>query len=155
MTLYFLVKWVHILSSTVLFGTGIGTAFHMLMTHRTGSTAEIARAAKNTVLADWLFTTPAGIVQPLSGLLLIHLVGWPWDAPWLVATYVLYVIALGCWLPVVRIQIDVEKIAAEAAKTGAALPERYHRLFRVWFWLGWPAFIGVIAIFALMIWKPM
>jgi uncharacterized membrane protein len=27
-------------------------------------------------------------------------------------------------------------------------------LFRTWFMLGWPAFAGVIAIFALMIGKP-
>lgn len=28
--LYLLTKWLHILSSTVLFGTGIGTAFQMV-----------------------------------------------------------------------------------------------------------------------------
>ena len=34
------------------------------------------------------------------------------------------------------------------------LPPDYERLFRIWFALGWPAFLGVVAIFAIMIFKP-
>ena len=60
-----------------------------------------------------------------------------------------------CWLPVVWIQIRLRDLAADAARAAAPrLPARYFALFRVWFALGWPAFLGVIAIFALMIWKP-
>ena len=59
-----------------------------------------------------------------------------------------------CWLPVVWIQLQLRNLAAGAARKNAVLSERYFKLFRIWFWLGWPAFGGVIAIFALMIWKP-
>jgi uncharacterized membrane protein len=48
----------------------------------------------------------------------------------------------------------MRKLAHEAAVDAKPLPEAYHRLFRIWFVLGWPAFAGVLAIFALMIWQP-
>ncbi|MEM7442974.1 MAG: DUF2269 domain-containing protein [Pseudomonadota bacterium] len=154
MTLYDFVKWLHILSSTVLFGTGLGTAFHLWVSHRRGSPNQIALAARNTVLADWLFTLPSGVVQPLTGFWMIWLAGWDVWASWLVASYALFVLALGCWLPVVAIQIKAHRLAQAADRTDTNLPDRFYRLMRYWFWLGWPAFIGLIAIFALMVAKP-
>ena len=114
----------------------------------------IAVVARNVVLADFTFTTPAGIVQPLSGIALAHLMGWPLLSPWLVATYALYLLAFACWAPVVVLQIRARDLAAEAARRGERLPPAYHRIMRWWFWLGWPAFLALIAIFALMVAKP-
>jgi uncharacterized membrane protein len=147
-------KWGHILSSTVLFGTGIGTAFQMWLAHLQGEVAGIAQAARTTVIADWLFTTPAGIAQPVTGALLIHYVGYDFWASWLVAAYALYVLALACWLPVIWLQIQVRDMARHAQADGTALPARYFRYMRFWFWLGWPAFSALIVIFWLMIAKP-
>ncbi len=147
-------KLAHIVSATVLFGTGIGTAFHMVMSHRRGVVEAIDVAARNTVLADWLFTSVAGVVQPLSGGLLIWLKGYSPFEQWLVITYGLYVVAIACWLPVVWIQIEIKKMAAEAVRSGTGLPERYHRLMRLWVRLGWPAFLSLLAIFYLMIARP-
>lgn len=154
MTLYDFAKWLHILSSTVLFGTGLGTAFHLWLTHRRGTPGQIALAGRNTVLADWLFTLPSGIVQPLTGFWMIWLAGWDILAPWLVASYVLYGLAFGCWVPVVVLQIRAKQLAESAAANGEDLPQRYHLVMRWWFWLGWPAFLGLIAVFALMATKP-
>ncbi len=154
MTLYDVVKWLHILSSTVLFGTGIGTAFHLWLTHKRGTASQIALAARNTVLADWLFTLPAGIAQPVTGFWLVWLAGWDLWSPWLVASYGLYILAFCCWLPVVFLQIEAERLASAAARNGEPLPPRYHTVMRRWFALGWPAFIGLIAVFGLMVAKP-
>ena len=151
---YPLIKLLHILNSTVLFGTGLGTAFQMWMAHRSGNVAAIARVSRQVVWADWLFTTPAVIAQPLTGLLLIHLLGYDLWEPWLMAAYVLYAVTGACWLPVVWIQLRVRDLAVTAANTGSALPPRYVSLMGWWFWLGWPAFGAVIAIFWLMITKP-
>lgn len=151
---YLLIKWLHILSSTVLFGTGIGTAFHMWMAHRRGTAGEIALAARHTVLADWLFTLPAGLVQPITGFAMVWAADWsPWE-PWMVISYGLFVLALAAWVPVVMIQITVADLAREAASAEADLPRRYHDLMRIWFWLGWPAFLSLVAIFWLMVAKP-
>ena len=147
-------KWVHVLSATVLFGPGLGTAFHMWLAHLRADARVIAVVARNVVLADWLFTATSGIVQPVTGLALVRLLGYDPLAPWLVASYVLYAIAAACWLPVVWLQIRVRDIAASAVAAEGPLPPLYHRYMRLWFALGWPAFLSLIGVFGLMIWKP-
>ncbi|MEQ8896370.1 MAG: DUF2269 domain-containing protein [Roseovarius sp.] len=151
---YLVAKWLHILSSTVLFGTGIGTAFQMVWAMRTGRLETIQSVASGVVVADWLFTLPAGIVQPLTGLWLVHLAGYGAGEPWLVATYGLYLVALAAWVPVVRLQIRIRDMAGEALIAGEPLPEAARRAFRVWFVLGWPAFAALLGVFWLMVAKP-
>jgi uncharacterized membrane protein len=146
---------IHVLGAAVLFGTGLGIAFFMWMAHLTGDPAHIAKTARVVVIADALFTASAVIVQPVSGFALVYLVGYSLLDSWIVLSIALYLFIGACWLPVVWIQARLRGLAAAAAEHGASLPAAYHRLFRVWFILGWPAFAGVIAIFALMIWKPL
>ena len=122
MTAYALLKTVHIISSTVLFGLGAGTAFHMLATHLRGDVRAIASTARNVVLADWLFTSTSGVVQPASGLALVWLMGYPPLSSWLVATYLLYVLAGACWVPVVALQMRMERLATAAARS-AGVPQ--------------------------------
>jgi uncharacterized membrane protein len=151
---YLVAKTIHVISSTVLFGTGLGIAFFFLLGVRGGDPAAAWFAARTTVLADMLFTLTAGIVQPLSGFALIHIAGFdPW-APWLVWTYALYLLALACWLPVVWLQLRIRdmlgaKLAGEAIDEG-----RLRQCFRWWFALGWPAFAGLVTVFWLMVAKP-
>lgn len=151
---YLLAKWLHILSSTLLFGTGIGTAFQMVRAMRTGRTETIHSVASGVVLADWLFTTPAGLIQPLTGLWLVHLQGWSLMEPWLLAAYALYLLAFLCWVPVVHLQIRIRDLAGAALADGLPLPAEVRRLYRIWFTLGWPAFLALILVFWLMIAKP-
>ncbi|NUB44057.1 DUF2269 domain-containing protein [Fertoebacter nigrum] len=151
---YLIARWLHIVSSTVLFGTGIGTAFQMVCAMRTGRAETIRSVSSAVVLADAVFTTPAGIIQPLTGLWLIHLAGHSPTAPWLLVCYVLYVLAFACWLPVVGLQIRIRNLAAAAVEAGTPLPAEVLRLYRMWFALGWPAFGALIGIFWLMVSKP-
>jgi uncharacterized membrane protein len=147
-------KLVHILGASVLFGTGLGIAFFMWMANRAGDPANIAGTAGTVVIADTVFTAVAVIVQPISGVLLAWLIGYSLLELWILAALVLYLVVGLCWLPVVVIQIRLRDIARGAAQKSAALPDEYRRLYGIWFALGWPAFIGVILIFGLMIWKP-
>jgi len=151
---YLLAKWLHILSSTVLFGTGIGTAFQMVWAMRSNDTRVIARVAGGVVLADWLFTTPAGLVQPATGLWLVWLTGYDLTEGWLLATYALYLLAFICWAPVVHLQIRIRDLARAAAQNGQELPQAARRAFAIWFALGWPAFAALTLVFWLMIAKP-
>lgn len=150
--LYVLLRLVHILSAAVLFGSGAAIAFFMLMAWRSGDRAGFALTARHVVLADWLFTASAVIVQPLSGIALAHLAGWSLTAPWLLASYALYGLIGACWLPVVWIQYRVRDRLAVA--TGETVPAEVHRLMRIWFVLGWPAFAALVGIVMLMIAKP-
>lgn len=150
METYALVKLLHIVSATILFGTGLGIAFFMLCGHLSGEVALRRFAATFTVRADFLFTLPAVIIQPLSGAWLLILRGFAWDEFWLVATYVLYLLAGACWVPVVVIQMRMKSLLERAPHDDAALA----RLFRWWFILGWPAFGSLVVIFYLMVAKP-
>jgi uncharacterized membrane protein len=150
-SIYLVVKTLHILSSTVLFGTGLGTAFFFFRA-RAEKAAVRYYAARTTVFADFLFTLPAVVLQPITGFWLIEHSGFRWDEPWLLATYALYAIAGVCWIPVVFIQTRLKKLLKESPD-GA--PSAKHRtLYRWWFVLGWPAFVGVVLVFFLMVLKP-
>jgi uncharacterized membrane protein len=151
---YLLVKWIHVLSSTVLFGTGLGSAFYMFFTNRGGDVRAIASVARRVVLADWLFTTPTAVLQPLTGFWLVHLAQLPWTTGWVLWSLILYVIAGACWLPVVWLQIRMAEMAERAAAASQPLPPRFWRYHSIWTALGWPAFIAFIAIFFLMVVKP-
>ena len=154
MTLYLLLKTLHILSSTLLFGTGLGSAYYAWRAWKSAQVATIATTFRHLVSADWLFTTPTAVIQPLSGLAMVHLAGWPLSQSWLLVTLILYGLAGLCWLPVVWLQIRVRDLAVQAERDGTPLPASAGRYMAWWFALGWPAFMAFVAIFFLMVAKP-
>ena len=154
MDLYLVIKTVHIVSATVLFGTGLGIAALFFSSNLSPDVAARRFAARMTVRADFIFTLPAVILQPLSGLWLVWKVGFAWTDYWLVWTYALYALAGICWVPVVLIQIRMTQMLDRQAGGEAIDQATYNRLFRWWFVLGWPAFGGLIAVFFLMVAKP-
>lgn len=151
---YSTLKWLHILSATLLFGTGLGSAFYKYMTDRSGNLPAMVTTNDLVVLADWLFTTPTVILQPVTGVWMALLAGYPLTSSWLVLSIALYVVAGLCWLPVVYIQILMRDISRNACREGGVPGERYIRLARLWFRLGVPAFLALIAVYYLMVFKP-
>jgi uncharacterized membrane protein len=154
MSLYYLLKWLHLVGATILLGTGAGIAFFMLMAHRTGDVRLIAGVARIVVVADYVFTATAVLAQPVTGLLLLHVTGQPLAQPWILASIGLYLLTGAFWLPVVWMQSRMRDLASAAAAAGDPLPDEYHRLFRRWFAFGFPAFTAVLAILWLMIARP-
>jgi uncharacterized membrane protein len=154
MTIYNVLKLIHIIGASVLLGTGAGIAFFMLLAHRTGNPVVIAGVARIVVIADFLFTASAVVLQPVTGIALAHIGGFPIVSGWIAWAVLLYVLTGVFWLPVVWMQVRMRDLAAEAAACDRPLPPAYHRLFRRWFLLGFPAFSAVLAIFWLMISKP-
>lgn len=151
---YLLVKLLHVLSSTVLFGTGLGTAFQGWMAGRSCNLDAMRVVNRNVVLADWIFTTPAAIIQPVTGVWLALHAGFALTEGWLALAIVLYIFTGACWLPVVWLQVQMHAMATTAVATATPLPARYAKFARLWFLLGWPAFLAMIGIFYLMIVKP-
>ena len=150
---YLLLKWVHILSSTILFGAGVGSAFHLFAATLRRRVDGIATATRNVVLADWVLTTPTAILQPATGIWLVHEMGLPFSTPWVAWSLGLYAVAIACWLPVVWIQIRMRDLVADADRTGAPLPAAYDRYFHRWVLLGVAAFFAFLLIFWLMVSK--
>lgn len=158
MDLYFLVKTLHILSSTILFGTGLGIAFLNFWGQRQSSLSDRYFAAKLTVLMDFIFTTPAVVFQPISGYALLQMGGYEWSDSWILCSIALYIMAGFCWIPVVYLQVAIRNILKSALESGTSLhdlPTTYHHYLKIWFLLGWPAFLGLLAVFYLMVSKGM
>jgi uncharacterized membrane protein len=150
---YLVIKWLHVLTSTILFGTGIGSAFYMLFTSMGRDARTVARVSKLVVLADWLFTTPTAILQPVTGLYLVHLANMQLGSRWLAWSIGLYVLAIACWLPVVFLQIRLAASARVSAGSGCPLSADYWRLLSIWAALGAVAFFAFLGIFWLMVTK--
>ena len=150
---YLVFKWLHVLSSTMLFGTGIGSAFYLMLATLTRDAGKVATVSRFVVVTDWLFTATTAVFQPLSGFWMIHLAGMPWRTPWIAWSLALYVLALACWLPVVWIQLRLRDISAAAVAAGGVLPGAYWRFFGWWVGLGCVAFAAFLAIFWMMVVK--
>ena len=154
MDLFTLLEYLHILGAMVLFGTGLGIAFFVFMADRSGDVAVIAGTARIVVIADFLFTASAVVLQPLTGLGMAHIAHFHLWESWIAISLGLY----GCvglfWLPVVWLQIEITKMAEAALAAGTPLPPRYRRFMRAWFFCCWPAFAAVLAILYFMVTKP-
>jgi uncharacterized membrane protein len=150
---YLTLKTLHILSMVLLFGTGLGSAYYKWMADRSRQVAHIAVTNRHVVRADWCFTTPTVIFQPISGVAMATLAGLPLSTPWVALSLGLYCLAGICWLPVVWLQIRMQKLAEAALASERPLPEAYWRMARWWFWLGVPAFTSMVAVVALMVFK--
>lgn len=151
---YLIFKWAHILSSTLLFGTGVGSAFYLLTAVISRNPAIVAHVARWVVRADWLFTATTAIIQPLTGWWLLHLMGLPVSTPWIAWSLALYAIAIACWLPVVWLQAKMRDIAEEARAKARPLAPVFWRCFWWWVGLGVPALAAFLIIFWLMVAKP-
>jgi len=151
---YLTLKYIHIISSTILFGTGIGSAFYMFMANRRKDISAIYFATRHVVIADWMFTTPSVIIQLLSGIALMHLGVYNFADKWIIFSLILFFFAGMCWLPVVWIQIKMRDIAKATLDSGDELPERYWTYDKWWITLGSLAFPAIMIIFYLMVFKP-
>lgn len=151
---YLVAKWLHVLSATVLFGTGVGSAFYLLATTLSRDVRAVATVARWVVRADWLFTATTAVAQPVTGFWLVHMAGLPLRTPWLIASIICYVLALLCWFPVIGLQMRLRDLAGASAQENTPLSAAYWQLFRWWFALGIPAFFLFLAIFWLMVAKP-
>ena len=149
-----LLRWAHVIGATVLLGTGAGIAFFMMMAHRTKDPRLVAHTAGVVVVADWLFTASAVVIQPITGALLANALGWRLSEGWIVLSLALYVLTGLFWLPVMWMQHQMRDLARAAAANNEALPPRYYQLYRLWFACGFPAFFAVLTIVWLMLARP-
>jgi len=151
---YLWIKWLHIVSSTILFGTGVGIAFFKWRSDKDSTPDVQASILKIVVTADWCFTLPAVVVQLATGLWLAEAAGFPLSRGWVLWALILYSIAGACWLPVLWLQIRMRELACHATLQAIPLPAEYDRYRRCWFALGVPAFISLLIVFYLMVFKP-
>jgi uncharacterized membrane protein len=155
MSWYVLLQTLHILAATVLFGTGLGSAYYALRAWRSGELLVIASTFRHLVSADWLFIVSTALLLPVSGLALAYVAGWPLNQLWLLWSMGLFVLAGVCWLPVLWLQMRVRDMAVQAVATGTPLPVLARRYMRWWLAFSWPAFAALLGVFWLMVAKPL
>ena len=81
--------------------------------------------------------------------------GTPINAPWLIVSYVLYLVAFGCWVPAAHAADSGPRPRrGRSVVAGAPLRYAYHQAMKRWFVLAWPGFGALVLIFLLMIAKP-
>jgi uncharacterized membrane protein len=148
---YLVLKYLHVIGASILLGTGAGIAFFMVLGHLTNNPGVVAAIARIVVIADFLFTATAAIVQPITGIALAWHLGWSLWEGWLALSIGLYLFTGAFWLPVIWMQMSMRDLAAAAAANRTELPVEYNRLFWWWFAFG---FAAVLVIFWLMIAKP-
>ena len=154
MNLYLTLKFIHIVSSVVLVGTGFGSAYYMYFANRSNCVRTQHHVARLVVKADWWFTTPAIIIQPATGFAMAFLAGWPISTPWIAASLFLYLFAGACWLPVLWLQLRMAETSEMCVRQSYDLPDSYWHHMRYWERLGYPAFIAMLLVFYLMVAKP-
>ena len=154
MSVYLLLKWIHILSSVLLVGVGFGSAFYLYFINRSRNVSAIAEVSRLVVRADYWFTVPTVLLQPASGLALATMAGYSLTSKWLLATYFLFVVAGMSWLPVVWMQIQMAKIARTSVATKTVLPQCYWHYAVLWKRLGMVAFPAMLIVYGLMVFKP-
>jgi uncharacterized membrane protein len=151
-------KTAHVLGAAVVFGTGLGIAFFCWFGYRNAMRSRdigaLRSALRLTVIADACLTAPAVVLQAVSGVVLMNLLGWPLVSAWSIAAWALFVLAGACWLPVLHIQARLHRESKRAPSIDA-LPAWFHAWFRRWVALGVPAFAAVIVIYWLMVAKPL
>ena len=145
---------IHIASVILLLGVGGGSAFYKFMADRSGNLEVIVYTNKMVVLADWLFTTPSAIIQPITGFMLMSLTGVVWTTPWLLSSIVLYAFAGLFWLMAVYLQVRMKNMALSAYVNNRNLDKKYFTLVSYWIWLGFFSFFAMAGVFVLMVFKP-
>ena len=150
LAIYPTVKFIHILSATLLFGTGLGSAFYMFMAYRSDNISAMAATNRIVVTADFIFTAPMVIIQLVTGLYLLNYLGIEWTSPWSLSVLGLYAFVGACWIPVVWLQIWLRNRALQLQRPDA----QYRCRMKIWMILGFLAFPAVVVLYAFMVYKP-
>ena len=152
-TTYLVLKYLHVVSAAVLLGTGAGIAYFLFTAHLSRNIEALRVVTRYVIIADWIFTATAVVVQPVTGVWMMLERGWAFTSHWFVLTAALYVAVGACWIPAVFLQYRMARLVREAGSF-SDLRSDYHRAMRQWIALGIPAFVMVLALYAVMIFKP-
>jgi uncharacterized membrane protein len=147
-------KFVHMVTMAVMFGTWLGIALFMLFAHRSGNTSVVALTSVFVVRAEKWVMAGAVVLQPLIGFPLGLAVRSSLTAYWLELSVAIYAAVVLIWTLNLLIEMRIRRLSKDAAMAKAPLPPSYRRLFWVWSILTVVGLGGMIAIMALMVWQP-
>ncbi len=101
------------------------------MANRSSNVAAIAVTARHVVLADWIFTAPAVVLQFVTGVLLMMRLGYSYTSTWFFLVIALFIFIGVCWVPVIVIQYKL-KALAESSLVSGVLDPGFKKMMRLW-----------------------
>jgi len=153
--LIFTFKFIHMLAAATMFGAWLCAAGFMLLAYRSGNLSVVAVTSQFVVEVEKFVVAAAIAILPISGYLLGFAIGLsPLYEFWIDVSLVFYVAIVACWLAAFRTEILIRRLSREAALNATPLSQDYQRLFRTWAALAVMILLGMVAVFALMIWQP-
>jgi uncharacterized membrane protein len=152
---YLVLKLIHVLSSTLLLGTGLGVAVLLFASYKEGHVDFLRTTANHVMIADWLIVAPAVVVQLVTGIWLTSYLGIPFGSAWFVAVLGLFFFAGACWLPMAWIQFQLSHLAVRdhEERVDDAAHSRDRGLMSIWACCAVLAFGALFALFWLMVFK--
>jgi uncharacterized membrane protein len=151
-------KFLHMVTMAVMFGTWLGIALFMLFAHRMGHASVVALISAFVVRAQTWVMAVVVILQPLIGVPLSLAIGSSMSAYWLEVSVAIYAAVVLVWMGGLLVEMRIRRLSVRLSKDPAAtktpLPPSYRRLFWVWSVLTVVGLGGMIAIMALMVWQP-
>jgi uncharacterized membrane protein len=154
LTLTFALKFAHIIATAVMFGTWLGIALFMLFAHRMGHTSVVALTSVFVVRAEMWVMASAVVLLPLTGYLLAITFDAPLREFWIEGAATIYAGVVLVWLCGLLIEMRIRRLSKDAAVAKAPLPRSYRRFFWLWSLFTVLGLGGMIAIMALMVWRP-
>src|SRR6202050_5468345 len=123
-------KFVHMITMAVMFGTWLGIALFMLFAHRSGKTPVdrapvVALTSAFVVRAELWVMAGAVVLQPLVGFPLAIAIGSPVNAYWLEVSVAIYAAVVVIWLINLLAEMRIRRISTDAALARAPLPPAY------------------------------
>lgn len=152
-----LIRLIHVVSSALMFGVGIGAFWFMLAALRSADIALIAATTRNAVRAEWFIAAPVAVVQPTTGYLLMLHLDYSLHSRWFLALATFYILAGMCWVYLVKAELKMRhlaNVALASPRAATPLPPQFHALSRRWRRLALGSFAGVLTIFWLMVFRP-
>ena len=139
---YQLLKLIHILSATIMIGTGLGSAFYLFLTYKKSQFSTVKDVLSFVIFADTIFTAPSVVIQLITGILLSNLLGLTYTNWFWVVLSVSFIVVI-LWLRAAFLQIKMKKIIEGKTE----LPAQFHQLMNAWFYLGIPSFLGAMYLY--------
>ena len=151
--LYLSLKYIHIIAAIFLFGFGMGSYLYLIAASRTANPQVIAHVARMVVQFDTWITTPAGVIQIITGFVLVKLAGLGLTTEWVLTSLIIFLCVGALWLPVLVLQKRLQQMALSAVEMSRALGDGYRGVYRQWFWMGVLGFSGMFVIVLIMVTK--
>ena len=152
--LTFALKFVHMITVAVMLGAWLGIALFMVFARRAGNTSVVALTTVFVVRAEMAVMAGAVVLVPVTGVLLALAFGAPLTAYWIEASGTIYAGVVLVWILNLLIEMRIRRLSKDAALAAALLPASYRRLFWVWSVFTIAGLGGMVAIMALMVWRP-